>query len=175
MEKAKADLHAISALSTHAKGVLCGVVALLLVLVIALCISSSMRANIQRDYTAARDQAGEALYSNLHLLMQTFDMTSVTNADMHADVQNAVLPQMREYFTASVTLNNLLGQTYGPKYSVLTDSDVNDITNAFAAYDTAYRSGASTDLAQSNMRLCMDRVQELLDSRYSGGTLRPAR
>ena len=130
-----------------------------------------MRANIQRDYTAARDQAGEALYSNLYMLMQTFDMTSVPNAD----VQNAVLPQMREYFTASVTLNSLLGQTYGPKYSVLTDSDVNDITNAFAAYDTAYRSGASADLAQSNMRLCMDRVRELLDSRYSGGTLRPAR
>ena len=171
MEKAKADLHAFSALSARAKAVLYALVALLVVLVIVLCISSNMRANIQREYTAARNQTGEALYSNLYILMQTFDMTAVPNAD----VQNAVLPQMREYFTASVTLNNLLGQVYGPKYSVLTDSDINDITNAFAAYDTAYRSGSSVDLAQSNMRLCMDRVKELLDSRFSSGALKPSR
>lgn len=171
MEKARECIRAFSALSARQKVVcvVCG--ALILALIAALCISIGMRANIQREYTRARNRAGEALYSNLYILMQSFDMTAVPNAD----VQNAILPQMRDYFMASVTLNNLLGQTYGSKYAVLTEGDINDMTSAFAAYETAYRNNTPTDLAQSNMRLCMERVKDLLNSRYSQGVLKAAR
>lgn len=171
MEKTKAGLRAFSTLNTRIKAVLLAAVVLLIVLIVALCISNGMRANIQRDYAAVRNKMGEALYSNLYILKQSFDMTSVPNAD----VPNAILPQMKEYFIASVTLNNLLGQTYGPKYVVMSDSDVNDITNAFAAYETAFRDNTSTDLAASNMRQCMDRIRELLSSRFSEGELKPSR
>lgn len=171
MENVKAGIRAFSALSVRKKAIVCAGVVLLLALIIALCISINMRANIQSEYTQARNMAGEALYSNLYILMQTFDMTAVPNTD----VQNAILPQMRDYFMASVTLNNLLKQTYGAKYAVLTESDVNDMTNAFTAYETAFRNNTSTDLAQSNMRLCMDRVKELLNSRYSQGVLKAGR
>lgn len=171
MEKSKTGLRAISALSGRAKAVLAALVILLAVLIAALCISNGMRARMQREYTAVRNQIGEALYSNLYILMQTFDMTGVPNAD----VQNAILPQMKNYFTASTTLNSLLGQAYGSKYTVLTDADINDVNNAFAAYETAYRNGTSTDLAQSDMQLCMGRIKELLNSRFSEGGLKPAR
>ena len=171
MENVKAGIRAFSALSLRRKVVVCAAMALVIALVAALCISINMRSNIQRKYTTARNLAGEALYSNLYILMQSFDMTSVPNAD----VENAILPQMRDYFMASVTLNNLLAQTYGQRYAVLTEADIESLTSAFTGYEAAYRNNTSTDLARSNMQLCMDRVRELLNTRYSQGVLRPSR
>ena len=171
MENVKSSLRGFSALSTRNKAFVAVGAVLIVVLIVALCISINMQANIQRQYTAARNQAGEALYSNLYILMQTFDMTGVPNTD----VKNAILPQMRDYFIASVTLNNLIVQTYGPRYTVLTEEDVNNLTAAFTSYDTAFRNNTPADLAQSNMRACMDRVKELLNTRYSQGVLRAGR
>ena len=171
MENVRAGIRAFSAMSARRKAVVCTCAVLLVVLLAALCISINMRANIQRQYVDARNKAGEALYSNLYILMQTFDMTSVPNTD----VKNAILPQMRDYYIASVTLNNLLGQTYGSRYAVLTEADINNLTSAFTGYEAAYRNNTSTDLAQSNMQLCMDRVRELLNTRYSQGVLKAGR
>ncbi|MBR1822564.1 MAG: hypothetical protein IJ769_13215 [Clostridia bacterium] len=171
MENVKAGMRGFSALSARKKAVVCAAFALLIALIVALCISINMRSNIQDEYAAARNTAGEALYSNLYILMQTFDMTGVPNTD----VENAILPQMRDYFIASVTLNNLITQTYGPRYTVLTEADVSEMTSAFTAYEAAYRNNTSTDLAQSNMRACMERVKELLNTRYSQGVLRAGR
>lgn len=171
MENVKGDRLGFSRLNARGKAVAVAAVCVLVALVAALCISIGIRSNIQRKYTAARNQAGEALYSNLYILAQTFDMTSVPNTD----VKNIILPQMRDYYIASLTLNSLLSQTYGPRYAVLTDADVNDLTNAFTDYENAYATGTSTDLAQSNMQLCMDRVRELLSTRYSQGVLKAGR
>lgn len=171
MEHVKSDLRGFSALSARKKAILVGCAALILALLIALCISINMRSNIQAEYAKARNAAGEALYSNLYILMQTFDMTSVPNTD----VQNVILPQMREYYIASATLNSLITETYGPRYTVLTETDISNLTAAFTAYEAAYRNNAPTDLAQSNMRACMERVKELLNTRYSQGVLRAGR
>ena len=171
MKILKAGIRAFSSLSTRRKAVVLTCLALIIVLIAALCISINMRSNIQRKYTAARNRTGEALYSNLYILMQTFDMTTVPNAD----IRNAILPQMRDYYVASITLNNLLAQTYGARYAVLTESDITSLTDAFTGYEAAYINNTSTDLARSNMQLCMDRVKELLNTRYSQGVLKAAR
>ena len=156
---------------TRRKALVATCIAVIAVLIVGLCISINMRANIQREYTNVRDQTGQALYDNLFILMQTFDSTAVPNID----VQNAILPQMRDYYMASLTLNSLLSQNYGSRYAVLSESDINDLTSAFTAYQAAYQNNTSTDLARSNMQLCMDRVKELLNTRYSQGVLKPAR
>ena len=171
MDKMKSSFQGFSALSTRNKAIIVAALAVILALLIALCISIGMRANIQREYTATRDQAGQMLYDNLFILMQTFDSTAVPNID----VRNNILPQMRDYYIASVTLNNLIGQTYGSRNAVLSESDINDLTSAFTSYETAYKNNTSTDLAQSNMQLCMDRVKELLNTRYSQGVLKAGR
>ena len=171
MEKSNFDIRDFSKGSMRSKVIAIAGLALIVVLIVALCISIGMRTNIQREYTAARDQAGKALYDNLFILMQTFDSTAVPNID----VRNAILPQMRDYYIASVTLNNLLAQTYGSRYAVLSDADISDLTSAFTSYETAYKNNTSTDLARSNMQLCMDRVKELLNTRYSQGVLKAAR
>ena len=171
MERVTAAIRRFSTLSARKKAYVIVPAALIVALVVALCISIGMRSNIQRKYTAARNQAGEALYSNLYILMQTFDMTAVPNAD----VKNAILPQMRDYYIASITLNNLLGKVYGSKYAVLTEADINSLTSAFTGYEAAYQNNTSTDLARSDMQICMDRVQDLLNSRYSQGVLKAGR
>ena len=171
MDNMKSDFQGFSTLSARSKAIVVVALALVLALIIALCISIGMRSNIQREYAAARNQAGQLLYDNLFILMQTFDSTAVPNID----VRNAILPQMRDYYIASVTLNNLLAKTYGPRYAVLSDADINDLTSAFTSYEAAYKNNTSTDLAQSNMQLCMDRIKELLNTRYSQGVLKAAR
>ncbi len=171
MESLKSQIRSFSGLDPRQKAVVAVALAVIVALIIALCISIGMRANIQRAYTAARDQAGAALYDNLFILMQTFDSTAVPNID----VRNAILPQMRNYYIASITLNSLLGQTYGPRYAVLDEADIESLTNAFTAYETAFQNNASTDLARADMQLCMDRIKELLNTRYSQGVLKAGR
>lgn len=171
MEILKSEIRGFSGWSARKKAIVIAAAALIVALAVALCISIGIRANIQREYTAARDQAGSALYDNLFILMQTFDSTAVPNID----VRNAILPQMRNYYIASITLNNLLQQTYGARYAVLDEADIESLTNAFTAYEAAYQNNTSTDLARADMQLCMDRIKELLNTRYSQGVLKAGR
>ena len=171
MESLKSKIRGFSGLNTREKAIVIAAMTLIVALAVALCISIGIRANIQREYTAARDQAGSALYDNLFILMQTFDSTAVPNID----VRNAILPQMRNYYIASITLNNLLQQTYGARYAVLNEADIESLTNAFTAYEAAYQNNTSTDLARADMQLCMDRIKELLNTRYSQGVLKAGR
>ena len=171
MEKIRAHLPAMSDFSLREKALLTICAVLLVAILIITCISINIRSNMQRDYANVRNQIGQSLYSDLYMLTQTFDMTAVPNAD----IKNAVLPQMKNYFIAATTLNEQLTNLYGQRYQVLTDGDVSTLRSAFNAYDAAFRSDAPTDLVQADMQLCMDRVKELLNSRYNEGILRAAR
>ena len=171
MEKLRAHMPAMSELNRREKALLSVCAALMVIILVITCISINIRSNMQREYSAARNQVGSSLYSNLYMLTQTFDMTSVPNAD----IKNAVIPQMKNYFIASATLNDLLVSIYGQRYQVLSEGDVSTLRSAFSAYDAAFRSDAPTDLVQADMQLCMERVKELLNTRYSEGILRPAR
>ena len=156
---------------TKRQALVCGSVILLIVLVALLCISINMRSHIQNEYANVRNELGESLYSNMYMLMQTFDMSNVPNADM----QNAILPQMKEYYIASTTLNEAIIKAYGEKYRVLSTENIAAIDNAFDAYETAFREGAATDLVKTNMQTCMDAIRSLLSSRFSEGVLKAAR
>ncbi len=98
-------------------------------------------------------------------------MTSVPNAD----VKNSIIPQMKNYFVASTTLNELLVNTYGQRYQLLTEADISNLRSAFSNYDAAFRSDAPTDLARDDMQNCMNRIRELLNSRFIDGSLKAAR
>lgn len=171
MEKIRAHVPALSELNRREKALLSICAALLAAILVITCISINIRSNMQREYSDVRNQIGSALYSNLYMLTQTFDMTSVPNAD----IKNAVIPQMKNYFIAATTLNEQLNNIYGSRYQVLTDADVSTLRATFSAYDAAFRSDAPTDLVQADMQLCMERIKELLGARYSEGILRAAR
>lgn len=171
MEKIKARLPEFSDLTRLEKGLLGVIAALLVAVIVITCISINIRVNMQRDNDAVRARVSEALYSNLNMLTQTFDMTSVPNAD----VKNSIIPQMKNYFVAATTLNELMGNCFGSRYMVLNDADVSALRTAFSSYDAAFRSDAPTDLAQADMQACITRVRSLLTSRFNDGYLRAAR
>ena len=171
MQKIKASLPAFSEMSRRERGLAITCIVLVAALLFMACITVNMRVNMQHEYTSIRNTMSEQLYTNLNMLMQTFDMTSVPNAD----VKNAVIPQMKNYFIAATTLNEQLNNIYGPRYQVLADADVSTLRAAFSAYDAAFRSDAPTDLVQADMQLCMERIKELLAARYSEGILRAMR
>ena len=170
MEKTKAKMPSLRRLSKH-QALVCACVILLIALLSISCISINMRSHIQSEYAAVRNGFGEALYSNLYMLMQTFDMASVPNADM----QNAILPQMKEYYIASTALNDAIIKAYGEKYRVLSTDTITAIDKAFDAYSTAFLNGTATDLAKADMQACMDTIRSLLSSRFSEGVLKALR
>jgi len=171
MEKMRARLPEFSELSGREKALLAICLALVIALIATICISINIRVNMQREYTSVRRSLGEQLYTNMSMLIQTFDMTTVPNADL----KNAVIPQMKSYFVAATTVNEALSQSFGPRYRLLTDADISAVNTAFGAYESAFRSESPTDLAQADMLACMTRMSDLLTSRYSGGELRAAR
>lgn len=171
MEKIRAHVPAIKELNRLEKALLSICAALLVAILVITCISINIRSNMQREYSNVRNQLGQALYNNMSMLSQTFDMASVPNAD----IKNAVIPQMKNYFIASATLNEQITNLYGQRYQVMSESDINTLRAAFSAYDAAFRSDGPTDLVHADMQICMDRVKELLNSRYNEGMLRAAR
>lgn len=171
MEKIRAHMPAMLELNRREKALLSICAALLVAILVITCLAINIRTNMQREYSNVRNQLGQALYSDLYMLTQTFDMTSVPNAD----IKNAVIPQMKNYFIASTAINEQLRTIYGARYQVLSDADVNTLRAAFNAYDAAFRSDAPTDLVQADMQLCMNRVKELLSGRFNEGILRATR
>ena len=144
--------------------------ALFVVLVALLCITISMRSHIQNEYAGARNEIGEQLYTELHMLCQTFDQVTVPGQD----VENVIIPSMADYYLCAQTLNTALTGAFGANYSVLSAQHIADLDAAFDAYDTAFRAGHSTDDAQAAMQSCIDAVRELLSARYVGGNLSAA-
>lgn len=170
MHKTRAKMPSLRRL-TKRQALVCGCVILLIVLISILCISINMRSHIQNEYARVRNEIGESLYSNMYMLMQTFDMSNVPKADM----ENAILPQMQEYYAASKALNEAIIKAYGEKYRVLSTDNIAAIDEAFEGYETSFRDGTSTDLAKANMQTCMETIRTLLYSRFSEGVLKAAR
>ena len=150
-------------------GVLVGC-AIMILLLAALCISVVMRSNIQAKYTQARNETGEELYTQLYMLCQTFDQVSVPGQD----IENVVIPLMEDYYLAAQTANNVMGNAFGVRYSVLSQDDIDSLDRAFEAYDAAFRGGKTTEEAQAAMQDCMNMIRTLLESRFIDGVVQPA-
>ena len=171
MEKAKEKLPKLSEWNHRERALLCVIAGLVVALIVLTCMAISIRMNMQNEYADIRNQIGESLYSDLYMMAQTFDMTAVPNAD----VKNVVIPQMKNYFIAATALNEQLTRNFGIRYQVLTDADINTLNTTFSTYETAFRSDSPTDLVQTDMQACMQRVRDLLNSRYSEGHLKAGR
>jgi len=139
------------------------------VLVIVVCISSIMRANMQRKYTSARYEMQEQLY--LHLQEMTELFSHVDEEDV--DVQHKLIPYMRSSYTAAVALNTALRDGYGKRSALLSDEQVAALDAAFEEYTAAYRGGGPTGLAEADMRECMVGIQPIVDERFLEPTVDP--
>lgn len=164
MEKEQAKWPEMLKINPKTAGVLVGCAAVIVLLVIS-CISVVMRTNIQRDYTQARNEISEELYTQLYMLCQTFDQVTVPGQDL----ENVVIPMMSDYYLASQTLSDVMGNAFGRKYTVLSQENIAALDHAFDAYEAAFRGGKTTEEAQQAMQECMNMIRTLLESRFRDG------
>lgn len=140
-----------------------------ILLVVVLCITISSRAHIHSEYTNARNEIGEVLYTELYMLCQTFDQVTVPGAE----IQDVIIPAMRDCYLSGQSLNTALKNAFGNRYAVLSENDVAQMDAAFEAYDTAFRSGKPTSDAQAAMQAGIDNIRAILLARYPAGILTP--
>lgn len=166
MEKRRAKRPEIQKVNPKTAGVLIGCAAVILLLVM-LCISVVMRTNIQSEYAKARNEIGEEMYTQLYMLCQTFDQVTVPGQDL----ENVVIPMMEDYYLAAQTLNDVMGNAFGQKYTVLSQEMTSALDKAFEAYEAAFRGGKTTEEAQKAMQECMGMIRTLLESRFRDGVV----
>lgn len=152
--------------SPQASKVLLAVIAALL---IAVCISSIMRANMQKKYTSARQIMQEQLYTHLREMTELFSRVG----DPDVDVQHKLIPMMNASYTAVASLNTALKEGYGSGSALLSDAQIAAIDAAFEEYFAAYRGGGPTGLAEADMRECMAGIRLIVDERFAEPTVDP--
>lgn len=146
-----------------------GVIALFLV--IALCISIIRVNNMQNEYASARNALGDELRRNLKMFMSTYDNILLAGAD----VEGTVLPAMRDYYDAALTVDTCIGDAFGENYRLLNTGLGNAIESAFSEFDTAFRVGKSTSDALNSMSACIQSLETAIAARFgSDDALLPA-
>ena len=169
MQKRRAKQLVLPRFDLRKTGVLIGGTAVAALLVM-LCITVVMRSNIQSQYTQARNETGEELYTQLYMLCQTYDQLSVPGQD----IENVVIPLMEDYYLAAQTVNDVMSNAFGQRYSVLSQDQISAMDSAFDAIDAAFRGGKTTEEAQNAMQKCVDTIQILLESRFRDGVIQSA-
>lgn len=130
-----------------------------LFLVICLCISISMRSNIQKKYSAAIHRMQDAIYQNLDTMSDLFARVE----DPTVDVPHKLLPEMKARYYTVAALNSILNQS-STEYAVLSDEQLEAFDAAFEQYAAANRQGSPTGLAKADMQACIDDVQPMVDA-----------
>ena len=133
------------------------------VLVVALCISIYMRANIQKRYSNARSQIQEQTYQGMIAMTELFSRID----DPSVDVQYKLIPGLRAEYAAVDALNTALIDGFGASSAVLSSEQTAAFEAAFAEYASAYREGRATGLAQDDMSACIAAIQQMIDARYA--------
>lgn len=134
----------------------------LLLILIALCITIHMRANIQRMYSRARNQIQEQVYQDMIDMAELFARVD----DPNVDVQNKLVPSLKAEYAAVTALNTALIEGFGAQSAVLSQEQLLAFDAAFDEYASAYREGRATGLARDDMAACIAGVQLMIDERY---------
>jgi hypothetical protein len=127
------------------------------------CISTSNAANMRKKYTSSLRSIGEELYGAMYMMALEYEDASLAGAE----VEDVIIPSMKEYYTRSLALNDALTRAYGAGYLVMDESLTTQLDQAFAAYDDAFTTGQSTDGAAALMTSALADVQSALTEHYS--------
>lgn len=138
------------------------VAAVLVVLLIWACISTSNASNMREKYAASRQSIGEELYGVMYMMILEHEDVSLAGADPEGDV----IPTMKEYYTRALALSGALANAYGDEYLVMDQTLISQLDQAFAAYDDAFTTGQYTDSAASQMNDALASVQKALEDHY---------
>ena len=144
------------------------ILALLMVAFVCEAIGAS---TAKREITDIREELGAQLYSDMYMLMQTFDMTNVPSAD----IENSVLPAMYDYYASAKTINEAMTECFGSRYTVLTGDDEMTLEAAFDAYNEAFDRDTATDQAKVDMGSAIELVRKRIETRFVDGVVKKSR
>ena len=137
-----------------------------LLLVLILCITIIMHLSIQNKYASAAAQMQEQAYQNLINMTQLFSHVR----DENVDVQNKLIPALKEQYASVKSLNEALISGYGKHQAVLSEEQTQAFDAAFEEYAAAYREGRATGLAEADLSACIADMQVMIDRRYAPET-----
>lgn len=126
------------------------------------CISTSNSSNMRRKYAQAREVVGESLYSAAYMMALKYDDAALAGADVEGDI----LPAMKVYWAQTLALNEATAEAFGERYQALSDALVQELEQAFNAYDEAFRSGRSTGDAAALMTQAMANTRAALAHQF---------
>lgn len=162
MEPIKAKIAAWTKDKAHVKATAI-VFGIALVLIICMCISIHMRANIQKKYSSTVAQMQEQTYQNLISMTELFARID----DPTVDVRYKLIPELKAQYTAAAAVNSVLTNACGEKKAVLSAEQIAAFDAAFESYATAYRTNSATGLAQADMAACIEDIQVMITARYA--------
>lgn len=134
----------------------------LVALLIWACISTSNASNMREKYALARRSIGEELYGAMYMMALEYEGASLAGAE----VEDVIIPAMKDYYTRALALNNALARAYGNAWLVMDDALTGQLDQAFTAYDDAFTTGQSTDGAAELMTAALSGVQGALSEHY---------
>lgn len=162
MEPIKAKIAAWTKDKAHVKATAI-VFGIALVLIVCMCISIHMRANIQKKYSSTVAQMQEQTYQNLIGMTELFARID----DPTVDVRYKLIPELKAQYTAAAAVNSVLTNACGEKKAVLSAEQIAAFDAAFESYATAYRTNSATGLAQADMAACIEDIQVMITARYA--------
>lgn len=139
-----------------------GILLLVCILLLTSCISVAVCIHQNNEYTDARNDLGERIYTYLYRMVDRYHMSTGDPQDMLSNV----LPDMEEWFTVAVELNSYLTATYGRRYTLLSSERIETVNAAFIAAEKSYATGLGLQETESSMDACINGIETLLMQRF---------
>ena len=159
--------YAVSPKKTRLYLQIAAVCALLLVAVFGLV----GRSNAMKRLDRTREALTASIQDNMNQVLNQYDGMARKN---NTAIAEDVLPGMQQHMYAARTLNALLTESFGEKYSVFSPELYSSFEEAVAAYEKQISMGQSTTDAAEQMNRCMSGIETALNDRFgTDGLLAP--
>lgn len=129
------------------------------------------RSNALRRLNRTREALAVSIQDNMNQVLNQYDSMARKN---NTAIAEDILPGMQQHMYTAYTLNSLLTESFGEKYSVFTAELYSSFEEAVEAYAKQIAMGQSTASAAEQMTRCMSGIETALNDRFGkDGLLSP--
>lgn len=114
-----------------------------------------------------REQLAERIQGDLNMVLKSYDELDRRNVDVQGDI----LPALRQHLYTAYALDNILIDSYGQNYSVLSSELYQNIENSLAGFDRLLANGQDIESAQADLSVYMVEVATLMEQRFGADGL----
>ncbi len=134
-----------------------------ILLVIMLLFAASGRNRLQAQLDETREMMAASVQSDMYAAISSY----LTIDRRSADIEGDILPTMKNHMYSARSMNRVLSETFGEKYSLIDEKDYSQFLSVMAEFDRLLASGQSTDPAKELLVPCMNIFQNTLLNRFN--------